>query len=751
MHTGDEVLSVVCGYEDCNFKKYVDFRTFKRHLDRTHDVLEISFTQACQRMSTDSPIFKYFPRPALYAENNSFFAPSPPSPEVDQDFAEKEGDPSVQSSNMSPAFIDILGKIAFKHMYNFLPSKSGTSSLFSQLVKAYASETPSASEMKFAGEVFANDYRIKKFFQANYNSLPVNEVNISENSCLFFIDPATFYRQLLSIPDVVASIELQSVSMPFYSSILDGKQLKNHQSMIHLALYIDDFDPLIKSVYSGRSKQKVTGVYLKVLNISNHLSGKRSLLFPFCLFSNSGSDSDKKKIYSFFSKLLVEFLEKEFDLDGIKYKFNIPVCCSDNLAAHEILGLSTPSCSHPCRFCSESTQAIQENYHPVKPLIRTPENIALFLTTFKQLKIQGLADKHYEGVKDERLLDIPSLKSPFCFPSCISHDFFEKIIPDVLFTSLSRLKHERIIDLKFCIDCLNEFQVNSYDSQNRFNASATGFSGSSGQMRSLMRVFIFALKDILPLNHPLCKGIKLAHQIFLILNCPFFYKSWRSKLQKMVKDLLIFVRVDLNLNIYPKLHYLIHYVDQISLIGPLKHFSTDIFESLHKDFKGHLISSSNYKNIVKTMFNGISCAYSYNLKYNLELDKPIYSAKKSSLSMEALPDCLPRKFKECIFVEFDFIKYGSFLFKKGFFIPKEKSNGNFVFFKIYKVVSTNGTDYLIGKNCLFDFCNRLSCYELHSVDDSNEILSVLDVWFRPLEPYKENGQLYILPACQYFE
>ena len=327
----------------------------------------------------------------------------------------------------------------------------------------------------------------------------------------------------MSNPAVSQSIDFHPTKKNYYSSILDGSRYKTQHSLIHLALYVDDFDPLIKSVHKGRSNYKVTAIYLKMLNISPHLSSKRDLVFPFSIFCANGPTQGSKTAFVKISDILKKFIACGVTFDGFSFQFSLSVCCSDNLAAHELLGLSTTSSSHPCRFCSSTTHSNQEIFHPVKQLERNAATIKTNFDCFKELKKTGFKGLHVDGVKDSPLLEINNLRNPSNFPSCISHDVFEKVIPDVLFSSLLRLDHEKLVNLRHCVDQLNAFDLNAYDSQNNFYASFNGFQGSSSQMRCLMRIFIYALKDILPLSHPLCKGIKLNPLVKLLI----FHKRYK--------------------------------------------------------------------------------------------------------------------------------------------------------------------------------------------------------------------------------
>ena len=123
-----------------------------------------------------------------------------------------------QDPLQSKAFIDDLAEIAFEHIYSNLASKSNSFSLFEKIVSLYSERLPSPEEMRFAQEVFKNEYRIRNFFSAKFDTLKILEKQISDSSVLFFIDPYSFFEQLLSNAEIRSSLEFQVSSNSVFSS-----------------------------------------------------------------------------------------------------------------------------------------------------------------------------------------------------------------------------------------------------------------------------------------------------------------------------------------------------------------------------------------------------------------------------------------------------------------------------------------------------------------------------------------------------
>merc|ERR1711911_269400 len=92
---------------------------------------------------------------------------------------------------------------------------------------------------------------------------------------------------------------------------------------------------------------------------------------------------------------------------------------------------------------------------------------------------------------DKTILHNLAVKNPFLihglngfdcqtynFLSCISHDLFETIVPQLLETTLGRIHRDRVsqLNLDALADIISNFKLNSVDSSNRFNISKKFFA-----------------------------------------------------------------------------------------------------------------------------------------------------------------------------------------------------------------------------------------------------------------------------------
>lgn len=668
----DNSFNFICGFDDCQKQLPSCFESlvpFKKHCYAVHKMANFDKQRLLSHLSGDSFFGLFCKTSALmdHRENSNIvqidLSNSPlPSPYNDVD---------LSGNILNDTLIYKLGKIAFKCIYGKGASKSSLFDMFIDVTAFYNKFRPSIEQMDFINFTFANKYRVTKFFEKNFQILDYS-TNIINQSEIYCLDLPCFFENLLNQSCMKDTIHFDKSKKNFMDGVMDGNWQKLGKNVIYLAVYVDDFNPLLNSFYYGPNNYKSTGIYLKIINLSPKLSSKRSIVCPFAVASISKGDSSH--VYNFISDKINHFCStfsySSKDSDVI-LKFQPLVCCADNLAAHELLGLSTPACSNPCKHCLESTASIQENYVSQKEMERTPENMKISSKVFDTLKLDNRTLNHVDGVKSIPLLKIPGLDNPLNFPPCISHDLFEKIVPDVIFLILKRLDYDKLVNIESLIKSINCLHLSSKDNANPFKVDFKGFKGSAAQMRTMFKILLFAIHKDLPDDSNIVKGVYLLKDICDIIMSPFVYKPWVKTLRDLITQLLTFVRVDLDIQIYPKLHYLIHYPDMIYRFGPLIYFSTDIFESVHKRFKTHLISSCCHKNTLKTMFSGAIAYYSYkllNLNDNFTMSSKFEIVDHNDMHFGVLSTLFPCDQD----ISLDFAKYHSQHIRKGSFFFHKK-------------------------------------------------------------------------------
>ena len=324
------------------------------------------------------------------------------------------------------------------------------------------------------------------------------------------------------------------------------------------------------------------------------------------------------------------------------------------------------------------------------------------------------------------------------------HDLFEKIVPEVITTTIARMHRDKLLDADEIYRILNQFTLNSFDRQNPINFESSLSALSSSQGRTFCKIFLLALEGKLPYNDPLFQGFLLITSIVDMVYSPFFYKSWFQILESKIEKLLRFVRCALNLSIYPKLHFLTHYPDIIKRYGPLRLLCTDQFESAHRHFKEQLINSQNHREVILTMFKGALCKYSYMYGDDFIRDSCIeHSKSRGEPSDEIL------QFVQARHQEFEFlsrVKYFGYKYEPGLYIFSDEVHGVANFQKILAIILCQEEYLIVVSTYEFVFLEKLHAYKkLSQNSKSFQIIQLSDIWNEVLHPYFINDVVYICP------
>ena len=609
-------------------------------------------------------------------------------------------------------FVKKFGKLAFKYSMAFHPCKTSQYEFISKFFDLLHSESPSKPVIEYSREVFRNNNRVKDYLEQNFCKFSFTALDVNENCKIFITDLKQVFKQYLGVQFISQFLFFNTEKKNYLENIFDGSAIHPVENTIFISLYYDDFNPLLNSLSSNATRYKCSAVYLKILNISPLLASKRACVMPFAVFYSKNFASEKSKIFIKLKENLNLILSDSLTVNDKTYHFKLVGCSCDNLGAHELLGMSNFSAKHCCRFCKMSFEERQELYRPNKLLKRTKKSLKIDHEVFKNLK-GGVS--HVYGVKENNLLYniVDYSPEPETLFSCISHDLFEKVIPDVITTVITKMHRDKLLNQDEIYSALNSFPYNAKDKQNPINYSGNLSCLSASQGRTFCKVFLFVLKGKLPYNSPLFDAFILLTSIVDMVYSPFFYKSWFPSLESNIEKLLHFVRTVLNLDIYPKLHFLIHYPDLIRKYGPLRSLSTDQFESAHRFFKEQLITSSCHKNIIKTMFKRAlyKFSYMYSDDYNSDCcsnETPL----KGPPEDEILYFCTI-KFPGRNIKFMKKYKYFGFTYEKGMFFAESKENNCF-FSEIISIFLVSKNCHFICSTCRFTYEKNIHAYKLTS-------------------------------------
>ena len=588
-----------CGLNLCSFESS-DFSSFRNHINRIHNASSFASNDIHRIMTSRDSFFSQF------FQSECDFDP----PDVDISFNPNEQHQTESESYNEFQFTKKFGKLAFKHCLANYPSRTSNVEYIPLLLKLFVTEKPSQGAIEYAADVFGNPTRVIDYLEKNFCKFNFANFELKPGCSIFKTDLADVFQHFLSIPFIVDHLFFSTERKDYLDNIFDGSFSSPRPNTIYVSLYYDDFNPLLNSLSSNSKNYKCSSIYIKVLNVSPLLASKRSCVLPFSIFHSKHFAADKDIIFDHLTDDINQFFESGVTVNSTHYDFVLVGISCDNLGAHELLGMSNFNASHVCRFCLMSKTENQEIFVEDNKLIRNMDSMSQDLDTFKKI---STVVAHVNGICGANLFSKLSNfdAEPIHFFSCMSHDLFEKVVPEVITTTIRRMHKERLIDETSIYSALNNFEYSYADRQNPVNFESSLASLSASQGRMFGKLFLFVLRNLLPQNHPLFQGLILIVDIVDMVYAPFFYKSWFSELEANIEKLLRFERCTLNLTIYPKLHYLMHYPALIKKFGPMRYLSTDQFESAHRHFKSQLVNSSNHKEIIHTMFKGATYKYSY--------------------------------------------------------------------------------------------------------------------------------------------
>ena len=153
--------------------------------------------------------------------------------------------------------------------------------------------------------------------------------------------------------------------------------------------------------------------------------------------------------------------------------------------------------------------------------MRTKKYLKIYHEVFKNLKA-GVSDVY--GVKENDLLYniVDYFPEPETLFSCISHDLFEKVVPEVITTVIARMHRDKLLNQEDLYAALNSFPYSPKDKQNPINYTGSLSCLSASQGRNFCKNFLLVLDGMLPYNSPLFDAFILLTSIVGMFYSPFF-------------------------------------------------------------------------------------------------------------------------------------------------------------------------------------------------------------------------------------
>lgn len=293
------------------------------------------------------------------------------------------------------------------------------------------------------------------------------------------------------------------------------------------------------------------------------------------------------------------------------YKGALLAFLADNLASNQLGGFkeSFSFSFRCCRSCLATKDSFQTSYVADNFKLRTMSDHK------SQLKlVNGPLGSHYSttyGInRESSLLKIKNF-SLFGggLPHDAMHDILEGIAPlEVKHLLLHCISDKKYFTLRKVNDRLLHFNYGYTESDKpppilsqTLHSEDKSLRLSSSQALLLVRILPFVIAEFIPHDDVYWHCFLLLRKIMDIVFCPLYSESLCTSLKSLIKEHhTMFVR--LYKKFTPKFHFLLHYADQITAIGPMTCSWTIRYEAKLNFFK-QASRIGNFKNVAFSLAN----------------------------------------------------------------------------------------------------------------------------------------------------
>ena len=392
--------------------------------------------------------------------------------------------------------------------------------------------------------------------------------------------------------------------------------LENHPDALLIGLYTDEFE-VVNAIGVHRKIHKIMAFYWTLLNIPVMHRSKLASIQLLCLGKSVDikmRNGSRKMLEDFVSSMQQLANGVEITVAGNKRTFYGKLLCAfgDTPAAQSIGGFKegVGAATSPCRTCNTLKENMDKVLHHDACPIRSYEEHTQRL---EQLNLMNSHDRaHWSqqwGINTKTFIhDVPE----FDVTKCILHDPMHILLEGICKTELQNLLHHLIYCQKlFSLDELNRrlmfFEYADRDMRDKPQkiekkhlSTESTFPQTAASMLILMHSFPFILFDYVSMDNDHWLNLLRLLQIVFLCTPSMVSEKTAVELQCLISLYLHTVsKLYPNRSFSPKMHYLIHFPQQLKLFGPLRTHWCMRFEGKHAFFKQKRLF--NFKNLPLTL------------------------------------------------------------------------------------------------------------------------------------------------------
>ena len=384
-----------------------------------------------------------------------------------------------------------------------------------------------------------------------------------------------------------------------------------HEDGLSLIIYYDDFN--VVNPVGNKVKQNKLGAFYFAVGNTPFRSRKRHI-FLLALFKTSYLKGQHgPRIIS----TIVEDLKRLEDTgisvqDGprsVLVKGFLSLFVGDNLAVHSIGGFfeSFSRVKKVSRYCNCSSNDIQTNLSVTSCRLQTVEEYDARVDELKLRNFDRELCKEY-GIKATcGFNDLRHFHIIECTPPDLAHDLYEGAVPLVIGKVLGELIKLKIVSLSEINTNITHFPYSRNDARNKpqpvsLNCGKVKCTETAKEAFNLLRLLPLIIGYKVPRDLPVWNILLSFVAIVRSFAAPKVNERDLGSIQAAVEAWLAsFLHHFQGIRVTPKLHYILHYTNQIKKHGALSRITTLRFEGKHQALKQHLATSKNYKNVCKTI------------------------------------------------------------------------------------------------------------------------------------------------------
>lgn len=372
-----------------------------------------------------------------------------------------------------------------------------------------------------------------------------------------------------------------------------GEIYKNHEffqnnpKSLQIIAYYDEVETC-NLLGSSSGRHKIGCVFMSLGNIR---PAYRSALNSIFLVAVAKSTTIKENGIDAILKPFIEDL-KTLTNDGIEVTFNhkkeiwkgaLLIFLADNLAAHELAGFkeSFSFSRRFCRSCLADKDHSKDHFRECEFEIRTPESHA---NHCKRLEGPAGASVSVEyGINRLSLLEsLPYFSVVMGLPHDIMHDLYEGVVPYELKLLIQHCIDESFFDLNLLNQRLESFDFGYSERGDKpapFPDTAK-IKQTASQMKILSKIFLLLVGDCVPRGDTFWECYIILLRICDICTATDLTVDSAAYLEHLIEEHhRSFKKLYSDASIIPKMHFMLHYPQQIINYGPLVHSWTMRYEA----------------------------------------------------------------------------------------------------------------------------------------------------------------------------